>query len=215
MYRFVMELSSFDDRLDKIGLVLMSTVEAKNDSVKTYGIGEDLPINLFCWYGPKLRVILQLNFETQRLDHKERFRMITDALAIVRKGWGIDSVTMVAEGYCSNDPDRTSGMDLSKAFVDESLGVSECITIAHVENGFVTFLVKPYTYGVPRTVLWGEDEYYPGASIVRGQNAMYPNMLHRIVSTIEPERDILDSETFYETLLTGLNRSGFNCQSFD
>lgn len=212
-----MKLSDFDNRLDKIGLALMSGVEAKNDSVKEFGIGEDLSMNLFLWRGKRLRLMLQLRNDIQRLNQKDRFAAVTDALVITRKGWGVDGISLISEGYYSTDVDKTKDMELKSAFLDPQSGVRECLTVTHVEDGYCTFVVKPYRYDVPRTVLWDDELYHPGSSMVRDQNGMYPNMFHRVVTTIKPERDdeIFDKETFYETLSTGLYDAGFFIQQWE
>jgi hypothetical protein len=195
----------------------MSGVEAKNDSVKEFGIGEDLSMNLFLWRANRLRVMLQLRNDIQKLNQRDRFSAVTDALAVTRKGWGIDAVTLISEGYFSQDPEKTKGMELKHAFLDPNSGVSECLTVAHVEDGYVTFVIKPYHYDVPRAVVWDDEQYHPGSSMVRDQNGMYPNMFHRVLTTIEPEpdNDIFDAATYYETLSTGLYNAGFFCQLFD
>lgn len=194
---------------------MMSGVEAKNDSVKEFGIGEDLAMNLFCWRADRLRLMMQLRSDIQHAGPVDRFRAVTDAVCITRKGWGVDAFTLISEGYFSENPDRTKGVELKRAFLDPSSGVRECLTVTHVEGGFVTFVVKPYSYDVPRLVVWDDEIYHPGKSIVRDQDGMYPNMLHRVVTTIEPDDGVFDTETFYETLSRGLTESGFLCQMFE
>jgi hypothetical protein len=61
----VVQLSFFEERLDKISLALMSSVEAKEQSVKEFGIGEDIAMNLFCWDGPVLKLMLQTRPDIQ------------------------------------------------------------------------------------------------------------------------------------------------------
>lgn len=211
-----MELSTFDNRIDKIGLALMSAVEAKSDSVKEFGIGEDLAINLFCWRENKLRVMLQLRHEVQQLNHMDRFNAVMSALSITRRGWGVDAISLVSEGYVSIDPDATAGLSLKEEFVNPKSNIRECITVAHLEDGHVTFVVKPYRYDVPRLVVWDEEWYHPGSSMVRNQDAMYPNMMHRIVTEVEVDviDDSIDLEVFDEVLVKGLHDAGFFCQLF-
>ena len=211
-----MKLSTFDNRIDKIGLALMSAVEAKSDSVKEFGIGEDLAINLFCWRENKLRVMLQLRHEVQNLNHMDRFNAVMSALSITRRGWGVDAISLVSEGYVSTDPDATAGLNLKDEFINPKSNIRECITVAHLEDGHVTFVVKPYRYNVPRLVVWDEEWYHPGSSMVRDQDGMYPNMMHRIVTEIEVDAidDSVDLEVFDEVLARGLHDAGFFCQLF-
>ena len=210
------ELSTFDNRIDKIGLALMSAVEAKSDSVKEFGIGEDLAINLFCWRENKLRVMLQLRHEVQNLNHMDRFNAVMSALSITRRGWGVDAISLVSEGYVSTDPDATAGLNLKDEFINPKSNIRECITVAHLEDGHVTFVVKPYRYNVPRLVVWDEEWYHPGSSMVRDQDGMYPNMMHRIVTEVEVDAidDSVDLEVFDEVLARGLHDAGFFCQLF-
>ena len=210
------ELSTFDNRIDKIGLALMSAVEAKSDSVKEFGIGEDLAINLFCWRENKLRVMLQLRHEVQNLNHMDRFNAVMSALSITRRGWGIDAISLVSEGYVSIDPEASAGLSLKDEFVNPKSNIRECISVAHLEDGHVTFVVKPYRYDVPRLVVWDEEWYHPGSSMVRNQDAMYPNMMHRIVTEVEVDviDDSVDLEVFDEVLARGLHDAGFFCQLF-
>ena len=211
-----MKLSTFDNRIDKIGLALMSAVEAKSDSVKEFGIGEDLAINLFCWRENKLRVMLQLRHEVQNLNHMDRFNAVMSALSITRRGWGVDAISLVSEGYVSTDPDATAGVNLKDEFINPKSNIRECITVAHLEDGHVTFVVKPYRYNVPRLVVWDEEWYHPGSSMVRDQDGMYPNMMHRIVTEVEVDAidDSVDLEVFDEVLARGLHDAGFFCQLF-
>ena len=211
-----MKLSTFDNRIDKIGLALMSAVEAKSDSVKEFGIGEDLAINLFCWRENKLRVMLQLRHEVQNLNHMDRFNAVMSALSITRRGWGVDAISLVSEGYVSTDPDATAGLNLKDEFINPKSNIRECITVAHLEDGHVTFVVKPYRYNVPRLVVWDEEWYHPGSSMVRDQDGMYPNMMHRIVTEVEVDAidDSVDLEVFDDVLARGLHDAGFFCQLF-
>lgn len=208
-------LDKFDNRLDKMALALMSGVEAKNDSVKEFGIGEDLPISIFCWKNDKLRLMLQLRADIQKATQQERFEAITTAACVTRRGWGVDEFSLVSEAYVSHDPLLTKGIELKQAFVDPEFKVSECLTVMHVDSERVSFVVKTYRYNVPRVVVWGDEEYQPGSTMVRSQDGMYPNMFNRVITTIDSEMEPFDVTEFYNTLSHGLVDSGFYCQLFD
>ena len=209
-----MELSYFKERLDKISLALMSTVEAKEQSVKEFGIGEDISMNLFCWNGPHLRLMLQTRPDIQASNHVERFDAFTNVACIVRKGWDISAFTLVSEGWVSTDPLTTRGRPLAEAYLDKDSPVKECLTVCHVEDGTVTFVTRPYTYGVPRTVEWEDEIYYPGKTLLRGQDGIYPNMLNRVLTTIDTEETPQDAQEFYDVLSHGILQAGFYCQVF-
>ena len=209
-----MELSSFEQRLDKISLALMSAVEAKEQSVKEFGIGEEISMTLFCWDKLHLRLMLQTRPDIQKSNHEERFDAFNNVACIARRGWNITAFTLMSEGWVSTDPLKTKGILLSDAFLEPTAPVKECITIAHIENGYITFVVRPYKYSVPRTVEWDEEIYSPGATLVRGQNGRYPNMFDRVLSTIKTEETPSDKEAFYEVLNHGILQAGFYSQMF-
>lgn len=210
-----MKLGTFDNRLDKISLAMMSGVEAKNDSVKRFGIGEDLPMSVFCWTGNKLRVMLQLNQAIQRSCPSDRLDAVTTAVCVTRRGWGIDSFTVVSEAYVSKDPKLTDGIELKAAFAYPEFQVDEALSITHVDARRATFVSRSYKYDVPRLVMWGDEEYHPGSTRVRDMDGMYPRMLSRVINTIDVEEEPFDSTEFFNTLSLGLLDAGFYCQMFD
>ena len=44
-----MGIALYKHRLDKIAISLMSAQKAKEECIKEYGIGEDMPMSIFCW----------------------------------------------------------------------------------------------------------------------------------------------------------------------
>ena len=209
-----MELSLFEKRLDKISLALMSSVEAKEQSVTEFGIGEDIAMNLFCWQGPRLAVMLQARPDVQISSHVERFDAFTNVACIARRGWGITAFTLVSEGWVSLDPSQTAGKVLAEAYLEQDSPVKECLTVTHIEDRSVTFVVRPYKYGVPRTVEWEDEIYYPGKTLMRGQNGMYPKMFDRVLNTIDTAEQPEDVDEFYDVLSHGILQAGFYCQVF-
>jgi hypothetical protein len=207
------EIADFKERIDKVGLALMSTVEAKEQSVKDEGIGEDLAINVFCWEKDKLVLMLQARPHIQTSEPDERFGSLTRVACIARRGWGITAFTMASEGYISLRPEETEGIELKRAFV-EGKSVKECLTVTHVEDGRVTMVVRPYSYTVPRKVLWDDDIYYPGRTLVRDQDGMYANMFDRVLTTVETDDAPEDYITFYDELSSGVLEAGFYIQQF-
>lgn len=200
----------YEHRLDKIAIALLSGVNAKEGCVQEFGIGEDLPISIFCWKEDRLELVLSLMPTPDVKDHVKRFKKIGDALCIVRKGWGIDALTMLAEGWVSTNPQATEGRELREVYIEKGSPVSECLSITHVENDEVTFLAKPYMQTVGRKVVWEEELYFPGNTRVRGQNAMYPNLFARILKEVTYEEPPEDAVTYYELLCEGLSKSGFS-----
>ena len=207
------DISDFKERIDKVGLALMSTVEAKEQSVKDEGIGEDLAINMFCWEDDRLALMIQARPHVQTSDPLKRFDAVTKVACILRRGWGITAFTMASEGYISLKPEETEGLGLRQAFA-EGKNVKECLTVTHVENNRVTMVVRPYSYTVPRLVVWDDDIYYPGRTLVRDQDGMYANMFDRVLTTIEVDEAPEDYDTFYDELSSGVLEAGFYIQQF-
>lgn len=58
--------------LDKLALAVSSAVEVKEQTVKEYGIGEDININLYCWSGPYLSAICQMSSQMMTEPHEKR-----------------------------------------------------------------------------------------------------------------------------------------------
>jgi len=207
------EISDFKERIDKVGLALMSTVEAKEQSVQAEGIGEDLAINMFCWEDDRLALMLQARPSIQNANMDERFDAITKVACIVRRGWGITAFTMASEGYISLKPEETKGMSLKRAFI-EGKAVKECLTVTHIENNRVTMVARPYSYTVPRKVVWDDDIYYPGRTLVRDQDGMYANMFDRVITSVDVDETPEDYDTFYDELSNGVLELGFYIQQF-
>lgn len=191
---------------------MLSAVNAKEQCVKEFGIGEDLPMSIFCWKDHALELVLSLALTPEVRDHTERFKRVSDAICIVKKAWHIDAITMVAEGWVSTNPEATAGQDLHIAYLSPESPVSTCLTITHVENDEVTFIAKPYKQTWGRKVDWEDELYFPGSTKVRGQDAMYPNLFSRVLREVEHEAPPEDEATYYAALGDGLMKRGFACQ---
>lgn len=201
----------YPHRLDKVAIAMLSSMNAKEHGVKKYGIGEELPLNLMCWRDDRLELVMCAKEEVRSSGSDERFRIIQEALCIARRGWGITAFTLIAEAYCSLDPSITDGLDLRKEFCKHDSPVMECLTIAHVEPGEVTFITKPYRYECGRKVEWEEELYYPGHTRVQGQEAMFPNLLSKVLVDVQQDTPPVDEITYYAELGDGLLAKGFVC----
>jgi len=191
---------------------MLSAMNAKEQAVKNYGIGEEIPMSIMCWSADRLSLVLSASWETQKSEPMERFGKVNDALCIARKGWGVDAFTLVAEGFCSTDPSSTSGIDLREAFLKPDSPVSECISITHTESDEVTFVAKPFSLTYPKKVIWGEELYFPGQTRVRGQDAMYPKLMSKVLTDVDYELPPVDEIAYYTRLSEGLAEYGFACQ---
>lgn len=201
------------DTIDKVIFVCDAASAAKELIVKDAGIGEDLTFGLYGWKDNYLTVLLQMKNEDMWGDRARRLHMLTNAACILRQGWGIDEFTLVAEGYCSTDPEATRGIDLQKAFVKMN-EVRECLTFTHVNNNETAIVTRPYKLGWPRKVEFEEDMYFPGESVLRRKDSPIPATLLRVLERIEPEQPPEDEDSFYEALGEGLHKQGFLAQWF-
>jgi hypothetical protein len=207
------EAPRVDDTIDKVAFVVEAASLAKEMIVKDAGIGEDLTFSLYGWRHDCLVAILQMRPEHMWIDKYERFKKLTNVACVLRKAWGIDEFTLVAEGYCSSDPEATRGLELDEAYVtmDE---VRSCLTFTHVNEIETAIVTRPYTLTVPRRVVYDENMYFPGQSILRRKDGVIPAMLLRVIDTIEPEKVPEDNNSYFEAITEGLYEEGFIAQWF-
>ena len=197
----------YETDLDKLALAVESTQVAKQISVDEQGIGEDLNINIFAWCKNELLVIAQLK-NTHKLSPASRLEKIMNGACIMRKGWGIDEYTFIAEGYCSLKPSATKGKDLRALFAQQNSPVRECISFTHVKEHDHSFISVPYTVGVGRIVDFDTPLSYDGSEAMR--DLTYPAALKsslRLEYNGYPE--VTDKTAFFGTLAKGLFESGF------
>jgi hypothetical protein len=202
-----------EDTIDKVAFVLESASIAKEMVVKDAGIGEDLTFGLYAWRDDCLVAIIQMEPEHMWTDKYERFKKLTNAVCILRKGWGADEFTLVAEGYCSTNPEATRGLELSDAFttMDE---VRSCLTFTHVNENETAIVTRPYRLTWPRKVEYDEEMYYPGESILRRNDGVIPAMMLRVVDSVEPDVIPDDDAAYHEALSDGLLDEGFSIRCF-
>ena len=197
----------YETDLDKLALTVESTKVAKQISVDEQGIGEDLNINIFAWRENELIAIVQLK-NTHKTSPAKRLEKIMAGSCILRKGWGVDEFTFVAEGYCSLKPSETKGKDLRALFAEQNSPVKECISFTHIKEDDHSFVSVPYTVTVGRIVDWDTPLAYDGSEVMR--DLTYPAALKtalRLEYDSHPE--VTDRQAFYETLASGLFETGF------
>jgi hypothetical protein len=209
-------MERYPTTLDKLALVVTAATAAKDISVKEFGVGEDLPFNIYGWRGDELAIMAQLDSGLMNTDPMERFGRLTNAACIIRKGFLVDSFTLLAEGFCSFRPDETKDKKLAEAYLEPNSPVKECLTFTHVANGRVTFVTKPYVYKVPRHVEWDEELYYPGGTMFRSKDGAIPLMFDKVLSldTAEEPTDAVEIDEYHKFLGDGLLEHGFFAQWF-
>ncbi len=202
----------------KLAMVLATAVEAKSEMVAEGGIGEDINQVLYGWCGGSLSVVSQMTDVVQRQTPYERFMAVSSAVAILGLGWGLDAISMVAEGYVSSNPIDTYDKNLAKEFAIGNRAVNECLTVTHVANDEVSFVSKGYSYDVPRKVIWHEEVFVPGRMMVRNEESMYPLLFHTALKLpySQPDDEVmwLASDDYYKALVFGLLANGFSTRFF-
>jgi hypothetical protein len=201
-------MNEYPEILDKVALAVESAKVAKQMIVQQEGIGEDLGFSLMAWEDDDLRAVVQLSGLFMS-DHEERYALMVQAACVLRQGWKATAFTMVAEGYCSTNPNESKGKDMAQMFASPSCDfVRECLAFTHVERGEMLFVVVPYKYEPPRKVLFAQPLQHQGASVLR--DGRYPLSLHRALGLGLPHGgDEFDEEYLREILAQGLKDIGF------
>lgn len=207
---------NYSDNFSKLALAATSAQLAKTISVKDFGVGEDLTFNFMGWNSDELSIVCQMRKEMMQIEPEDRLSRCMDMCSALRKYWGITALTMVAEGYCSMNPEKTSGVELAKAFAQPDSDVQECITLTHAEitdkqNVEVNLIALPYKYQVGREVEWLDMLFYPTKAQQVLRQSKYPIMLERslhesISQDVNPED--------YDEIRQNIFSSGFYIQEF-
>ena len=209
----------YDNDYSKIALAITSAQLAKATSVKEFGIGEDLSMNFFGWESDRLSIVCQMKQELMRVDPSERLERCAELCNVLRRYWGVDALSMVAEGYCSFNSLETAGSELSQAFLDPKKPVKECITVTHVgpaedmENLYITTIVAvPYEYELGRSLRWLDMIVYPDGKSENFRNARYPAAMNKAL-----KHKIVDDlpEEAYDELRQLILANGFHIEEFN
>jgi hypothetical protein len=193
----------------KIALCLQSGMIAKQTAVSELGIGEELTFSLVGWVADRMVAIASLAQEFMDEDPEKRLMRVAMAATIMRKGWGCDSLSFMAEAFCSMDYERTKGRDLRALFAQPGTPVMECLTVTHVDRSGVTMATQPYKIALGRKVEWLMPVMNSDPASLR--NAKYPQVLSAILH-MSIEKVPYDSEIFYQALADGLAEDGFHIQ---
>lgn len=199
-------MNDYPESLDKVALAVESAKIAKQMIVQQEGIGEDLSFNLMTWRDSELVAVAQLSHEHMG-DPEERYGLMVQAACVLRQGWGATAFTMVAEGYCSTNPEESKGKDMAQLFASPTTDfIKECLSFTHVEEDGVLFVVVPYRLLPPRQVEYYKPMTHSGAGVVR--EARYPMSLHRALE-LPYEIDEVDEDLLREELASSLTAIGF------
>jgi len=190
---------------------------AKKLFVEDEGVGEDLSFNFMGWVNEELAIVCQLKKELMNIEPAERMTRCGRMCVALRRYWGVTDITMIAEGFCSKDPQRTKGLDLAKSYADKDPEVNECITITHASVDYddqigVDLVAIPYTYELGRSVNWGEIMTFPSGADRVLRNAAFPKMLKFALKETVVEEEMTDEA--YDELRIALIDNGFYIQEF-
>jgi hypothetical protein len=206
---------SYADNFSKLALAATSAQLAKTVCVQEYGVGEDLTFNFMGWNGDELIIVCQMKKEMMRMHPNDRLERCSSLLTALRRYWYITAVTMVAEGYCSLDPEKTKGVELAKDFAKQDSAVEECITLTHAEiidNTIinVNLIALPYIYEIGRNITWLELLTWPTKAEKILRNSEYPKMLENCLRGGVAMDDIPIEA--YDELRSTINQNGFYIQ---
>ena len=204
----------YPDEFSKIALALTSAQLAKQGFVGESGVGEDLAFNFIGWKEGKIVTITQLNKDHMKEAPIDRLQRCAGMLRMIKGFWGVDSISMVAEGYCSPDIDKTRGLDLQKAYLDDATGVSECITVTHAEpDDFgdveLTLVSTSYEYRANNKMHFKPITVYPNGAVNTLRDKSYPALLYKTV-----REDYVVNETDEDEAAEAINNLGFHLQVF-
>ena len=197
-------MDTYSTTMDKLALAVSSAKLAKETIVETEGIGEDLNFVLMGWRDGDLVAVAQLSQIFMR-DKPDRFGRLVKCAYVLRKGWGVDAFTFVAEAFCSNTHD-TREHNLTELFVNSEVKVTECLSFVHVDIETIEFVAVPYMTTNPRLVIFSDAIQYQGIPSMR--DSEYPAALYRALSEDVGDNPVYD-DNFHDELVKGLIAVGF------
>ena len=204
----------YPDEFSKIALALTSAQLAKKMFVEELGEGEDLAFNFLGWKDGRLVTITQMAKKYMKEAPIDRLQRCASMLRTVRGFWDVDSITMVAEGYCSADSEKTKGLDLAKVFIEGTEKVSECETVTHVEQdgeegADLTLVSSSYEYRLNRRAIFGPITVYPEGVMRILRDKSYPALLYKTIT-----EDYYAEHTDEDEVAEYINNLGFHVQVF-
>lgn len=202
-------MDKYRERDDKLALAVSSTMAAKEAAVDQFGLGEELSFTLFGWADDNLAIVANLSQEFMLEPPNVRVERVKIAAEMMRKGWGIDEITFLAEAFCSTDLERTQGRDLREVFLEKDSPVYECVTLTHVSSDGVEIVSVPYALRLGGFVEWFDPIRNRHANGLR--DSAYPKVLSdalKVKLPVHPD----DMDVYHSILAGGLMAKGFTCQ---
>lgn len=201
------------DSVSKVSLAFSVGKVAKTQLVADFGVGEELALNIFGWVGGKLVCVAQMDLSWPDYGEEDKESRIADAVMVMRRGWGCDAFTLLAEGYVSKDPAFSKDKELIDAFLeDRSSRVTECLSIVNVDhvNDAVDVCAVPFRIKGRRDIEWGPLMRSDKTEVLRNKGYVAMMLEALGVDQVDPPVDL---DTFYLALSTGLaEQAGFFLQ---
>lgn len=145
---------------EKLAYALESAGLAKFALVKEEGIGAQVPFSVIAWKDGAVIKVLRARPEIDNGTPEERGFALAQAGAHLRRAYGIDSFTVISEGY-SAAPEDMDDLDdstsLASQFVSNKAIQEVMVAVqADPRDSETLIAMCPFTYEVPRKVVWGE-----------------------------------------------------------
>jgi hypothetical protein len=149
----------YETAIDKIWLALLSFQEAKEQLTTEFGLGESLMLNLYGWRGDRLVLVCGFAHNPSRT-HAETLDLSYEVARQMRLGWGVDTFTLLNEGFCVLPGESDEFIDLPRQFASGVEGIAECIALIHVEPDYCKAVATPFRYGLKRSIAFGDPIFY-------------------------------------------------------
>jgi hypothetical protein len=179
----------YPDSVAKVSLAVAVGKATKEHLLAEFGIGEQMAPNLLGWRGEYLKVVGQIdNTWGDPRDEDEKVWRLGTAGSVMRRGWGCDSFSILAEGWISDDPDFSRGKDLVDAYLEDKKGrVNECLSVVHVENegDSVHICGLPFQVKSRKNLKWGTLLHSEGIETLR--NNEYVDILIQALTDDLPD----------------------------
>lgn len=204
----------YPDSVAKMSFVMAVGRQAKEHLTEEFGVGEELAINIVGWRGEHLACLAQmdLNFGNPK-DEEERSHRIHATSVMMRRGWGCDSFSILAEGWVSTNPEATRNKDLVKEYSkNPDSNIDECLSILHVEDDgdSIHVCALPFKLKSRNKIVYGTMLHAEGSQMLRNQN--YVDVL---IDALENQEvtETSDIESFRMALSMGIaDDAGFFIQ---
>lgn len=201
----------YPDSVAKVGLAVAVGQSAKTHLVKELGVGEEIAMTVIGWSGDRLECVAQIDRDWgDPTDEDERTARVAMATTVMKRGWGVDSFTMLAEGWVSTNPNKTRDKDLVDEFAKGDEDVRECLSVCHVEEEEVHICALPFTMKLGKKVQWGKLLHTESSDMMR--NAALVEVMERSLE-VPMARIPEEVDTFRLALAMGLaDEAGFFLQ---